>query len=920
MKIKSRFLPALLTVCIVLGLPSPQFGRAQQNQRQLPRGTTPPPSRRPPAAQQQQQPRTAVTQPNSSGATPVIPYDDSPNALNFQEASADLVIMEYALRTGRTVIKSPGVPAVNITLRTTPDSPLDDDQYLTAIEQILNLNGIALEPVGDQFLKVVPSAEFRKHADKTIFPDDETGETVPNEEHGQFVSQMVQLKYIDISEAQGIITGFVRTGAQIQAIERTNSILITDSADTVNRIVEVLQYIDKPIIAREEPNIIQIKYAKAVDIKARLEEIIKSAQEEQEGKPVNMPEERMSGAPGTVRRQLPPGVSLPGGRGRRSESPAPTPAAETFEALIADAQRGIIRGKVSIIADERTNILIILTRPENMVFFTKFIAVLDVPTAPEVVVATYRLEHAVAADVANLLNELIGKRKPSESDTTRRSTPGREESSAQQRTVQTGISADSSTTRTKIGQLDSDNITILSDERTNALILMASATDMITIRDIIRQMDIMLSQVVVETAIISLTFGDEVETGVSWVQRAMQTGTSKDGSAPALIFATSGGGTDRPINPIGSGYQGSGANFLATLTDFNMDIILKAVQRDNRASVMNTPIITTLDNKEAVIESTQRVYYSDGVTYYSGSDNTTENIKNEDIGVKLKVTPRINKSGYIVLTIEQEWQELNGFQNLGDRDLPVIDTRKMGSDVAVQSGQTVVLGGLARKSKSRTTSKVPLLGDIPLLGWFFRSTSISDTRNELVIFLTPRVMDTPAQIEDEARSRKAALETAGIWDSGWSSSRLADPISRKEEKALQARGRRTVMPPGYPATRHLTPLNAEYGLELETSPDLKTQPNTHSDYTHYSDVDNYTLEKRAAEEAASEEKEAHGTHDALEESDPQFQIEGWLMQEPEPAAIIYSQDEAEEQVDDEEDLEQIDNVDDLDELIGNILN
>ena len=385
---------------------------------------------------------------------------------------------------------------------------------------------------------------------------------------------------------------------------------------------------------------------------------------------------------------------------------------------------------------------------------------------------------------------------------------------------------------------------------------MSSANDMMTIRDIIKQMDIMLSQVVIETAIISLTFGNEVETGVGWVQRAMQTGTSKDGSAPGIIFSTSGGGTVKPVNPLDAGWLGAGANFVATLIDFNMDVILGAVEKDNRASVMNTPIITTLDNKEAVIESTQRVYYSDGVTYYSGSDNTTENIKNEDIGVKLKVTPRINKSGYIVLTIEQEWQELNGYQNLGDRELPVIDTRKMGSDVAVQSGQTVVLGGLARKSKTRNESKVPILGDIPLLGWFFKSSTIADTRNELIIFLTPRVMDTPAQIEDEARSRKASLETAGVWDSGWSSSRLADSISEKEEKKIQERARNTVMPPSNPLSRHLTPLNKEYGLELEAAPQTNNPPKSSGEYIHYSDVDKLAAERRAVAEAATQEEPA----------------------------------------------------------------
>ncbi|MGI5869896.1 MAG: type II secretion system secretin GspD [Kiritimatiellia bacterium] len=781
------------------------------------------------------------------GAIPAIPIDESENALNYQDASVYLVIMDYAMRTGLTPIFAPGIsPDTKVTLRTIAESPLDDSQYLVAIEQVLNLNGIALEVKDEKFLRVVPSAEYRKHGVKTVFSDPETGEAVVNPERGQFVSQMVELKYIDIAEAQSIITGFVRTGAQIQAIERSNSILITDSADTVNRIVEVLKYVDKPIIERETPNFIQIRYAKAADIKTRIEEIVKSAQEDQSGKKTTMPQERSSGAPGTERRTLPPGVTLPG---RREPEPAPR-GAETFEALVAEAQRGIIRGKVSIIADERTNLLIIITRPENMVFFNKVIEKLDVPTAPEVVVEVHRLEHAVAKDAAALLNDLIGNKKASDSDA--RPSARRDGDAASPASARPAASVGAPAAgdaKTRIGQLDSENIKILADERTNALIIMANYGDLLVIRDIIKSMDIMLSQVVIETAIISLTFDDTVETGVSWVQRAMMTGTSDKGDGPAMIFATAGGGNKdmekiegiEPRNPLGFTTaeslkgMGAGATFLATLVDFNIDVILKAIKTDSRASMMNSPIITTLDNKEAVIESTKRVYFSEGTTYYGDtSGRTTDNIKNQDVGIKLKVTPRINKSGYIVLTIVQEWQEHVGYQSLGNKDLPIIYTRMMESDVAVQSGQTVVLGGLAAKGKSRSESKVPLLGDIPLLGWFFRSTAITDVRDEIVIFLTPRVIDTPGQIEDEARSRKASLDTAGIWSSGWSNSRLADPISEREERKIIERGRNTIMPPRYPLTRHLTELNEEHGIEPEVAPGARQ--GSRYRYSHFSDI------------------------------------------------------------------------------------
>ena len=789
----------------------------------------------------------AVTQPSNGGTMPNIPYDDSPNALNFQDTSAHLVIMEYALRTGRTVLMAPGIsPDIKITLRTTMDSPLDDKQYLMAIEQVLNFNGIALEPVGDKFLNVVLSADLRKYGPKTIFADPETGEMPLNEEKGQLVSQMIEFKYITLTEATGIISAFARKDAQIQPITQ-NSVLITDSADTVNRIVEVVKHIDKPILAREKTRFVQINYAKAGDVKTRIKEIFDSAKE-QDGKTTAMAQERSSGAPGTELKKLPAGVMFSSNRDRAADNAGKSP--ETFESIIAEAQRSILRSEVSMIADERTNLLIIITNPEAMVFIEEVIKYLDVPTAPEIVVEVNRLEHAVAKDVAAILNDLIGSKKAAEGDakpSARRDGDAPDQTpavKAPSSTFNTGKAAVSGDARTKVGQLDSESIKILADERTNAILIMANYGDMVVIRDIIKQMDIMLSQVAIEVVILSLNFKDGFETGMNWVQRAMLAGQNQDGTGPALAFASAGGGGGETLAPKNTldltatdtlTSYGAGATFLTTIFDFNIDLIIKAVETDSRARLMTSPIITTLDNKEAILESTERIYYTEGTTQYNNSENTTQNIKNEDIGVKLKVTPRINKKGYILLTIEQEWQDLGSGQVIDGETLPTVNTRKMGSDVAVQSGETVVLGGLASNSETTSNSRVPLLGDIPILGWLFRSTSISKSRNEIIIFITPRGLDTRGQIEDESRNRKANLDTEGIWNSGWSNSRLADPISEKTEEDHIERGRQTIAPPRYPLTRHLTTLNPEYGITPEIAPTNRL--GSRFEYSHFSDID-----------------------------------------------------------------------------------
>ena len=808
----------------------------------------------------------AVTQPDGHGAMPLIPYDENPNALNFQDASADLVVTEYAMRTHRTVLKAPNVPQTTITLRTTPDVELSDEQYLRAIREALSLAGIVLKEEGDAFLRVLPQSEAGTHGLKPAYAD-EHGKYEDDPEDGRFVQKMVELKYIGIDEAQPVVNALMRPGAKVQTIERTNSILITDASENVNRIVEVLQYMDKPVIAREEFFTRHIKFAKAADVKARLDEIVTQAQNDEGGntkKPTAAVESRQSGAPGMERRQLPPGVTFRNRRDRDEDSTPTTP--DSVASLVAEAAKGVIRGKVAIIADERTNKLIVLTRPENMAFFDTIIPELDVETAPETLVDVYRLEHAVAEDVASLLNDLIGKSKPSDSDAKpgsgSRSKNGDRDSSSSsssdrpQRAASAQASSSGDASRTRIGQLDADSISILSDERSNSLIVMAPAADMPSLLSIIQKLDIQLSQVVIETVILAITFKDSQETGMDWVQRAMLDGTGKDG--PKLAFATSGGGgsgtpmATATLTTVDSVPKASGVNAYFTVFDWNTDIILRAVQNDSNAQIMSSPKITTMDNKEATFESTERIYWKGEETHYASSDYTSQSIKSEDIGIKLTVTPRINNKGYITLTIEQEIQSNDGYTELNGSQYPLLNTRKMGADLAVQSGETVVLGGLAQNSVSKSTTKVPILGSIPLLGWLFRHETDEQNRTDIVVFLTPRVLDTPAQMEDDARNTKASLETRGVWDPMWSSSRLADPISEEHARTVLSRASNTVTRARYPMTGYLTGLNRPDMLaegEEANGPIQEAIDRAAEDgsvpYVHFSDVDAATRLKAA---------------------------------------------------------------------------
>ena len=470
--------------------------------------------------------------------------------------------------------------------------------------------------------------------------------------------------------------------------------------------------------------------------------------------------------------------------------------------------------------------------------------------------------------MASLLNDLIGKSKPSETDAKRGSgSKGRDKDSTSSDRPQPADSYASSGdgTKTRIGQLDPDSISILSDERSNSLLVMAPAADMPSLLSIIERVDIQLSQVVIETVILAITFKDSLETGMDWVQRAMLEGSGAKG--PTLAFATSGGGgggvpqATTSLTTVDAVPKSSGVNAYFTVFDWNLDVVLKAVQNDSNAQIMSSPKITTMDNKEATFESTERIYWKGEETHYASSDYTSQSIKSEDIGIKLTVTPRINNKGYITLTIEQEIQSNDGYTELNGSQYPLLNTRKMGADLAVQSGETVVLGGLAQNSVSKSTTKVPILGSIPLLGWFFRHETDEHNRTDIVVFLTPRVLDTPAQMEDDARNTKASLDTKGVWDPMWSASRLADPVGVEHARAALGRASNTVTKARYPMTGYLTGLNRPDMLkegEAASGPIQEALDRAAEDdsvpYIHFSDVDAATRVSQANFKYSEESK------------------------------------------------------------------
>ena len=437
-------------------------------------------------------PSTPVATPTGSSSTKT-----NSTRLNFNGADSLIVLMAYAEATGRTLIPAPDAPKTTITLKSQPEIELTKEEYLEAIEKTLAMNGIVLVPDGTKFLKVFAKGKVRTEGIKTIMDEPEG----LHPEMGRTISQMITFKFLAVTEGQKALEGFKKPDGLFQVFERTNTILVTDTQENINRMLEIVKFIDKPIEITDEVQVRTIKYAKADDIKKRIEELVAESQKQQQAK--EEIKANTAGGPGTTRstvspttssllgRPLPPGLIRPT---PPTTTPTPILPNETLSAMVNDADRGMIRGKVQVIADERSNKLIVVTRPENMQFFDKIIEVLDIPTAPDIQVKIIRLQYATADStgskdgekgIADVLNELIGNASASKSSTgsksststgNKRSSPYPTPRANQNLTSATPAPtpAPTPTPRTttadrdgtgKVGELSKENITILADKR-----------------------------------------------------------------------------------------------------------------------------------------------------------------------------------------------------------------------------------------------------------------------------------------------------------------------------------------------------------------------------------------------------------------------------------------------------------------------
>jgi general secretion pathway protein D len=304
--------------------------------------------------------------------------------------------------------------------------------------------------------------------------------------------------------------------------------------------------------------------------------------------------------------------------------------------------------------------------------------------------------------------------------------------------------------------------------------VMATKEDMARIEKLIKSIDTSVAQVQIEVVIAEVTLNNELDVGVdvfkrlfNYGQTTQTGGSATDGNAPIeLPKAGSVASTVASNLPSAAALAAGpgGLTYFTTFRKLNLDAVVHALASTSKSKVLSTPIILTMDNQEADITvgesvpvpvSTVSSLVSGVGTLATGQLNA--NIEYKDVAIELKVTPRINPDGYVRMDLEQKVNDLGANVTISGTTVPTILKREAKSSVAVQNQSTIMLGGLIKENKTKTETKVPFFGDIPLLGQLFKGQTNNKQRNELIIFIRPTVLRTIPESLAEAKRRSGTL-------------------------------------------------------------------------------------------------------------------------------------------------------------------
>jgi general secretion pathway protein D len=627
---------------------------------------------------------------------------DSVGPITLRDESIDQVLALLERWTGKTILRPQALPAATITL--TMKGSVTREEAIRALETVLTMNGIAISPLDDKFLKVTALASAKSEAPELI-----NGSTLALPPSGRIVSKVFQLDFLRVSEFMPLIAPLLNPGAGSPPVvfEKANAALVTDSLTNLQRIETLVARLDQPLLAGMQSKFYPLHFAKASDVVAKMHAILSGPLQNQIG------------------------------------------TATTFN------------------ADDRTNQIILVADLRQQVFFDELIAKLDTKSDPNTRNEVIQLKHATASDVADVLSKLVSGQnaasKTAGQENLARSsqTPASVSQPPGSPAAPTPAPAPVAAAAAAVGLASveaggnqfSPLLTILADNRSNSLVVSGTVDDLRLIRELISKIDILLAQVRIEVIIAEVTLSDTDSSGITALNLTVATSptTGKTGI------------TNFDTGTIANGIAGWNITG-GVVNPLAFNAAMGNTGQKHNVKILSAPTIVTTHNKQAQFAVTQQqpiITGSQSSLVTAGSAPVTSStVSYKDIGITLKVTPLIGDDGSVQLTIDQIVDDVISNVTIDGNVQPVIGHREANSFVNVNDGQMIVLGGLQRSSRSNDRTKLGFLFEIPILSQLLGGRGHDTERTELLLFIRPHVLkpeegtaDTNRKI-DELSSKK----------------------------------------------------------------------------------------------------------------------------------------------------------------------
>lgn len=560
---------------------------------------------------------------------------------------------------------------------------LTEKQYYQFFLNVLEVYGFSAVEMDNNVVKIIRN----KDAKTSSIP------VVGNENPGvgdEMVTRVVEVKNVTVRELTPLLRQLSDQagGGNVVNYDPANVIMLTGTAAVVNRLVQIIERVDKA--GDQDVQIINLQYASAGEMVRIVEAMNKSTQGKSAGTP-------------------------------------------TF--LIP-----------TIVADERTNSVIVSGEVKARERVARLVSRLDSELESNGNTRVYHLKYAKSEDMVKVLQG-----------------------------VSESIEAEATSGSTSSRKNKTRNVSIDAHEDTNTLVITAQPDMLRSLEAVIRQLDIRRAQVLIEAIIVEVFEGDGVNLGVQWyhesgamsqftngvtpissIAAAAEAAQPTQGTLGTTVTSESGVITENPNQPDIDGDYSLAAQVLGSVSGTLFGIvkndwgaIIQAVSSDTNSNLLSTPSITTLDNEEAYFIVGQEVPIITGAQTGSNNSNPFQTVERQEIGIKLKVTPQINEGSGVQLTIEQEVSSVSGATGV---DIS-INKREIKTTVMADDGATVILGGLIDEDVQESVQKVPLLGDIPLLGHLFKSTSNTKRKRNLMVFLRPTIVRDGKLMNDLSKEK-----------------------------------------------------------------------------------------------------------------------------------------------------------------------